>query len=409
MKTRFFFACLICISLNAATLASAERAVVSIDEIVNQALDASPIVKEIEASRAARSADAFESKTLSNPTLDVDFGMPSAWKEQRGDNEFSVSLGQPFRMSHGTLRNRVASLFERVANVEREQALLQLIARSRVAFARLWLLSEQERVLKEIQPKAKSFEAFVLGGVKQGTYGAADSAVFRTEIARNEAKVLAIAAEKLAAEAELANLTGLEVGDRQLIAPGRPKIIPEAFVKEQLANNELRIQARAKALDDLVKAELAVANRDAFPELRPKLFYSRTNEGADLVGLALSVDLPFFSRNSAERLRKSSEALSTAASLNFVQSDVFKKAILKSVVRYELTRQQLTLYETKVVPSIKEALSSFESQVRHGQGSVFQLWQTLREYIEAQETFLELWAKAFSEHEELSILLGQEV
>jgi len=409
MTIRFFFAYLICISLSAATLASAEPAAVSIEEIVNQALDASPIVKEIEASRVVRSADAFESKTLSNPTLDVDFGMPSAWKEQRGDNEFSVSLAQPFRLSHGTLRNRVASLFERVGNVEREQALLQLIAKSRVAFARLWLLSEQERVLREIQPKAKSLEAFVLSGVKQGTYGAADSAVFKTEIARNEAKVLAIAAEKLAAEAELTNLTGFEVGDRRLMAPLSPKVVSEAFVKEQLANNALRIQVRAKALNDLAKAELAVANRDAFPELRPKLFYSRTNEEADLVGLALSVDLPFFSRNSAERLRKRSEAVSTGASLTFVQSDVFKKAILKFVSRYELTRQQLNLYETKVVPSIKEALSSFESQVRHGEGSVFQLWQTLREYMEAQETFLELWAKAFTDHEELSILFGQEV
>lgn len=387
---------------------SAEGLPLTIDEVVSKALDSSPLVKEIEAARALRSADAFDSNTLSNPTLETEVGVPTAWKDQRGDKEASVSLVQPFRLSQGKLRNRLASLFEQTGNVEREQALLEMIAKTKLAFARLWLLSERERILKQMQPKAKSLESFVTSGVKQGGYGTGDAAVFRTEIGRAEAEVLEIAAEKLAAETQLTTLTGLDFSDRALANPGPPKSISASLVREELSNNELKVQTRAKILLALSKAELAVANRDAFPELRPKLFYSRTNEGVDLVGIGISFDLPFYSRNSSERIRKSSGVMATEAASNFVQSESFKSSVLKSVQLYEFRRQELAIYETKIIPSIREALASFESQVRGGQGSVFQLWQTLREYLDVQEKYLERWSNAFSDYEQLSILLGQE-
>ena len=387
----------------------AEERQLTVDEIVTKALDASPIVKEIEASRAVRSADAFDAKALLNPTLETEHGVPSAWKEQRGDNETSVSLAQPFRLSHGTLRNRVASLLEQTGSVERDQSILELISKTRFAFARLWLLTERERILKQTQPKAKSLESFVVSGVQQGGYGAGDAAVFKAEIGRAEAEILDIAAEKLEAETELAALTGLDVGNITLANPGSPKSISTNLVEEQLSNNALKVQARAKTLFELAKAELAVANRDAFPELRPKLFYSRTNEGVDIVGFGISFDLPFYSQNTSERIRKGAGLRATEAATNFVQGDVFKASVLKSVRQYELRREELAIYQKRIIPAIQEALSAFESQVRAGQGSVFQLWQTLREYLDANEKYLERWSKAFAGYEQLSILLGQEL
>lgn len=387
---------------------SAEVLPLTIDEVVAKALDSSPLVKEIEAARALRSADAFDSHTLSNPTFEAEGGVPTAWRDQRGDQEVSVSLVQPVRISQGKLRSRVASLLEKTGNAEREQSVLEVISKTRLAFARLWLLSERERVLKQMEPRAKSLESFVVSGVKQGGYGAGDAAVFKTEIGRADAEALKIAAETLAAESELAALTGLDVAGRTLASPGSPKSISESSVREQLSNNSLKVQSRAQILLALSKAELAVANRDAFPELRPKLFYTRTNEGVDLVGLGVSFDLPFYSRNTSDRIRKGSSTMAAEANNNFVQGEVFRSSVLKSVRQYELRSQELAIYECRIIPDIKEALKSFESQVRSGQGSVFQLWQTLREYLDIQKTYLERWSNTFSDYEQLSILLGQE-
>ena len=58
---------------------------------------------------------------------------------------------------------------------------------------------------------------------------------------------------------------------------------------------------------------------------------------------------------------------------------------------------------------MEEALKAFEEQVRSGQGSVFQLWQTLQSYLETNERYLELWSKTFSDYTELSLLAGEEL
>lgn len=381
----------------------------SIDEVVKATLDASPIVKQIEAAFANRKADAFDAQTLTNPSLDAELGVPTGWKDTKGDNEISVSLSQPFKLSHGALRNRLADLLSEAGNTEKEQALLELVARARLTFAHLWLLSERERLLKEVQPKTKSLTQFVSSGLSQGAYGQGDEAVFRTEVAKSEAELLGVLAEKLAAEAEILRLTGQSFDGRTLTDPGLPASIQLTSVESLLNQGDVKIQRRMKILVDLAKADSAVANRDAFPELKPKLFYSRSNEGTDMVGVGLSFDLPFYSQNTSERMRKTAEMNSAQSQAAFFQSEAFKESVLKSVKMYELRRQEVLLYEKRVIPSIREALNAFESQVRSGQGSVFQLWQTLREYLEVQERYLELWTRNFSEYQELSILLGQEI
>lgn len=391
------------------SLAYAESKTLSIDEVVKSALDASPTVLQIEGAFSSRRADAFEAKTLSNPSLEAEFGVPVASKDAMGDKEVSVSLSQPIKMSHGELRDRLADLLEQVGSSEKEQAVLELVTKTRIAFARQWLLSEREKVLQEVQPKTKSLTQFVSSGLKQGAYGKGDEAVFRTEVAKTEAELLGIQAEKLAAEAELARLTGSSFEGVTLSNPGLFSSIPVSKVEMLLSQGELKVQRRAKILVNLARADSAVAKRDAFPELRPKLFYSRTNEGVDLVGIGLSFDLPFYSQNTAEQMRKTSEVLTAESQATFFQGEAFRSSVLKSVRMYDLRRQEVLLYEQKVIPSIKEALRAFEAQVRGGEGSVFQLWQTLREYLEIQERYLDLWTSAFTEYLELSILFGQEL
>ena len=391
------------------SLAYGESKTLSIDEVVKAALDASPIVIQIEGALSGRRADAFEAKTLSNPSLETEFGVPVASKDAMGNNEVSVSLSQPFKLSHGSLRNRLADLLEEAGNSEKEQAVLELVTKARIAFAHQWLLSEREKLLQEVQPKTKSLTQFVSSGLKLGAYGKGDEAVFRTEVAKTEAELLGIQAEKLAAEAELTRITGRSFEGFTLSNPGVFSSIPVSTVELQLSQGELKVQRRAKILVNLARADSAVANRDAFPELRPKLFYSRTNEGVDLVGVGLSFDLPFYSQNTAERMRKTSEVLTAESQAAFFQGEAFKSSVLKSVKMYELRRQEVLLYEKKVTPAVKEALHAFEAQVRGGEGSVFQLWQTLREYLEIQERYLDLWTRAFAEYLELSILLGQEL
>lgn len=391
-----------------ASSAFAEKRKLTLDEALEGAFSKSPLVAEIERNRSFSKAEAIDVARLPNPSLDAELAIPRSWSDERGDNEVSVSLTQPIKLSHGPLRNRLAALTRSAGSIAREQEILQLTSKVRLAYARLWLLQEREAVLSSIVPKTVSLTKFVETGLSQGAYGKGDAAIFKSEVARTEAELSGIQAEKFQGAFELTKLTGIDSSEYSLLSPTIPTVsIPT--VETKLDSDALKIFTRTQTLLDLARAGSEVANRDAFPELRPRIFFSRSDAGTNYLGVGLSIDLPFYSQNSAERIRKASEVSVSSAQLTFVKSPDFKHSVVSVANAFNLRRQEVETYRTKVLPNIESALSAFEEQVRNGQGSVFQLWQTSQSYLETHERFLELWARAFSDYSELSLLVGEEL
>lgn len=395
-------------SLSLRSVLAADRAL-TIEDAVQSALDHSPLVSEIESRNSFRMAEALDTRLLPNPQLDAQIGIPSAWDERRGRNELDVSIEQPFRLSHGTLRNRLSRLIESTGSYEREKQLLELITKARLAYAQAWVLSERRRVLSEIAPRSKSLNDFVTKGVAEGAYGKGDEAVFRSAVAQIESELKGVSAESLLALAQLSRVTGEEMREPSLTSPEIAPFVSSDDLRTRLSGGSTQFQKRTRLLTELAEADMAVAKRDAFPEFRPRLSFSRTNEGTDIVGFGLTFDLPFYSQNSAERLKKDGELRAAQAQLQFSRSDAFQTVIVNEAEAYSLRRQQVELYKDKVLPALDDALKALEVQVRAGQGSIFSLWQVSREYIDAQGRYLELWTRAFSERVELAIILEEEM
>ena len=381
----------------------------TIDEAVQGALNNSITVKEIELRFSTQRAASFEANVLSNPELDTELGVPTAWEDRKGKNEIGIGITQPFKLSQGALRNRLSTLIQESGSRERQKDILSLVAKVKLAFARAWIVSERSRVLNEILPEARSLSQFVKKGLGDAAYGKGDEAVFRAEVAKTEAELKGILAESLNAFSDLSQLIGFDVETRNVL---RPVLLPLASadtLESKLKSGGSKVQSRAKLLLELSEADLAVVKRDRFPEFRPRLFYQKTNEGVDIVGLGLTFPLPFYNQNDAEIMRKDAELTVSRVKSSFLEGDVFRNSIVRAVKAYALRREQVLAYETKVLPGLREALTAFESQVRDGQGSIFQLWQTLREYIDAQERYLELWTQTFSERTELAIILEEDI
>ena len=390
-------------------VAFADARTLSMDEALREALAESPLVAEIEKNYAFKAADAIEASRLSNPSLDAEVAVPRSWHDERGGNEVAVSLTQPIKLSHGPLRNRLATLIEKAGSSAREQEILELTSKVRLSFARIWLLQQREAVLGEISPKTKSLTSFVSSGLAQGAYGKGDAAIFKSEIARTEAELLGLRAEKLQSQFELGRLLGRSLDGIQLLQPDVPKEVSLSTIESRLQENSLKLFTRARTIVELARADADVANRDAFPELRPRIFYARSDAATNYVGLGISFDLPFYSRNSAERIRKSRELNASQVQLTFLQSDDFKRSVINVARAFNHRRSEVEIYRARVIPNMKEALTAFEEQVRSGQGSVFQLWQTLQSYLDTNERYLGLWSKTFSDYTELSLLVGEEL
>ncbi len=391
------------------SLAVSEQLPLVLDEAIQGALNGSPIVKDIEARFNMQRASSFEANVLSNPELDTEVGVPSAWEDKKGKNEIAIGITQPIKFSQGALRNRLSSLIREAGSRDKEKDILSLITKVRFAFARTWVVSERSRILNEVLPEARSLSQFVKKGLGDGAYGKGEEAVFRAEVAKTEAELKGVLAESLNAFSELSQLSGFNIEARKVSVPALLPLMPLESLETRLMNGEIKVQSRAKLLLELSEADLSVARRDRFPELRPRLFYQKTNEGVDIVGVGLSFPLPFYSQNTAEVMRKDAERSVAQAKVSFFQGEVFRTSMLRSVKAYSLRREEVLAYENKVLPGLREALTAFESQVRDGQGSIFQLWQTLREYVDAQERYLELWTQTFSERIELAIILEEDI
>lgn len=409
--SNFVFTLLAIIAIHSFSLrpvVAADRAL-TIEDAVQSALDHSALVSEIESRNSLRIAEALDTRLLPNPQLNAQVGIPSGWEDRRGRNELDVAIEQPFRLSHGTLRNRLSRLIEATGSYEREKQLLELVTKVRLAYAQSWVLSERRRVLNEIAPRSKSLNDFVTKGVAEGAYGKGDEAVFRSAVAQIESELKGVSAESLLALAQLSRVTGEKMRDPVLSPPEIVPFLAPEELRTRLSGGVTQFQKRTRLLTELAEADMAVAKRDAFPEFRPHLSFSRTNEGTDIVGFGLTFDLPFYSQNSAERLRKDGQLRAAQAQLRFSRSGAFQTAITNEAEAYSLRREEVQLYKDKVLPPLDNALQALEIQVRAGQGSIFSLWQVSREYIDAQERYLELWTRAFSERIELAIILEEEM
>jgi len=217
-----------------------------------------------------------------------------------------------------------------------------------------------------------------------------------------------VEAEMFLAHARLSQIVGRSFVSNVLKEPILAKLSIKD-IEEKLKGGALKVQSRLSLIAELAIADAAVANRDAFPEFRPKLFYSKANDGIDILGVGLSFDLPFYSQNSVERIKKDSVERNALNKLKFFSGDVFKTSVVNSLKAYGLRREQVALYQDSVMPNLKSALTGFESQLKVGRGDVFSLWQTLREYFDTNQHYLELWTTVFSEHCELSLLLEEEI
>lgn len=402
------YAVLLSITLCPAPIRAQEKGL-SIDDAVTAALKHSALVKEIEATYASQKAEAFETRTLTNPEFGTELAVPSSFEQTRGRNEVTISLVQPVRFTHGTARNRLAALIEVAGSSERERALLELVARVRMAFARIWVLSERRNAFGTLLPRARAIDRFVTAGLRVGAYGKGDDALFRAELFKAEAELKGLNAESIAGISELSRASGYSFADTTFVAPALPAVASAEQLKDRFERSETKVQERSRILLNLAKTAQEVARGDAYPEFRPRLFYSRSNDGVDLVGLGVSFNLPLWSRNTADRMRAEAALETAQANRLLTDTDIFKTSILEMARSYSIRREEILLYQQHILPLVRQALDATEQQVRSGTGSIFQLWQTLREYTDTNEHYLELWTEAFTAHVELSVLLGEEI
>lgn len=378
---------------------------VTVEEVIEFALANSPEVKAIEANQAAVRAEGIALGTLSNPQLDGEYRYPTSSAGRARANEAGASLSQPLRLSNFGARQRVNALIQSSADADRAMAVLALSQEIRLLYTKGWVLSERQLQLESTRKKAAGVSRYIEQAVGRGLFGKGEGAGFRAEERRLAAELVGVGADLERVRADLTRKTAMTF---DAVAFKRPEWT-EVTLPVAGGGAELPVQKRAELLTKLAEEHNRLARLDRFPRFSPRLVYARTNDGFDYAGVGLSIELPVFDANRAERTRREAEAGAARAAKTYFAGDSFASEVSHLVNAVRATSEQARMYEREVSPQFEEALRTYDERLRAGQAALPQIWQTLQALSGSRDTGLELQVKAATARAELSVMVGQDV
>ena len=377
----------------------------SYPEVLNLALENSPLVKQINSQTQNFKADALELSTWQNPELSAEV-RPYVSGGKEKDQEYEIGLALPLRLSDFGTRNKVASLISQTADIDKKTALLSLSQDIRLAYARSWLLqdglSRSSTVLKRIEAIRKSTGDKTASGL----FPRSILSLLDAQISKIKAERIGMQAAALRADSELIRKTGLSTQSLKLA----PLDISEVKVEiDSEYSSSVPAAARIKLLRSLTDSQRRLTRLDSYSRFTPKVAFEHTDDGDDRIVAGLSFELPLFDRNQAGRLRQEAEHSLAISQETFQSGPAFVEAANSLKQSANSSLKSLELFRSGVIPQLLLSLSEIEREISAGQASPLQLVQTLGELFSAEDRYLELWEQSLLQRAELTALLGEEV
>lgn len=393
----------------AATIDSVCSEVISLDSFRALALNKSPLISSIDYEFSQALSRSFEIEVLANPELSVERTYTSDRLDGADEAQMQVSIGQPLRLSNFGSRARVAELIRAAGNREQQAKLLEFTQNLTVQFKTLSALQQSKDIILAAQRKAAEQHAQILSGVKKGLLSAGDEFFFEGEKYRLTAEATGLTARVEILQKNLSELSGTACRIRAP-APDAFEPVPDLdTLLEKAKQSELSVEARSRVLDSLARAEAELAEEDSYPLITPRILYQHTNDGGDFFGAGITIPIPFWNRNQAEKIKARSQQEVTEKKKTYLTDGGLTRQIALLRQATDNAQQQSELYSSKVIPAFARALAAQEKLYARGKGSVLQVWQALRAHTEAQMQGLQHWIQAVAIRVELSIVIGEEV
>ena len=413
MKLHTFFRAGIAVLCGAVTASAEDRfrcgEPLSLEAFRAMALHHSPLVAEIDSSFSEDLAKAIETETLHNPELQADLLFTR--QELGGDNDtqVQVSLGQPVRISDFGKRSRVSELLRKSADIQKRAKLLEYTQRISLQFRTVAAYQEIERVLRSAEKRASDKVRLIKEGVKKGLLSQGEELLFEGEMYRLQAQAKGVASTIAALQNELTKSIGLKCFTAAASVVPSGELPSEEALLEAARRSAISESARAEALSELAAEQSRLAELDAVPVLAPRVIYEHTDNGGEYVGAGITMPLPFWNRNQAERTRALSEQRKADLKVRLLRAGGLEEQISNLRRAAASADEQARIYSAKVLPAFEGTLRSQEKLYGEGKGNVLQVWQTLRAFNEVQTQGVQLQLEAASARIQLAILVGEEV
>lgn len=399
------------------TQAAAPERELSLEEVLKLADESAPAIVVAGRRIGVAEADVVGAAPWlpSDPSLEAGGGGRVGGGQDGGD--VSVGLSQTFEIfGEGGLRRDVAARGVDAVRVDVVRARFGVHQAVHRAFHSALVAEAEVKAAEDAVAFAARLVEVAEARVKAGEASSLTVRLARTSLAR--AKEQALTARESQASARLA--LGREAGmpNATPVKPkgalSEPTALPEYQALLDIALEHQPSLAALRAQLDLAKAQAALAEREALPKPTVGLGYSAegiapsSTQTQQIVGATVSLPLPLFRGNNAERARASAQQRVVEAELAGEQL-LLAGHIAEARTRADAAHARVLLFTGEILPGIDETLKQLETAFSLGELDLTEVMVGREQVLAARREALLAWRAWFDALSALEAEVGAEL
>lgn len=384
----------------AAAPIQAEEKAVTLAEIMTIARENNGELKALREEAGISEAGKIKAGLYPNPVLELD-GATGALTGSSSENRLGIGISQEFLIG-GKLEKRLAVAESEIARfgsrIKDAERLLLLEVKS--GFYDL-LLAESRL---ELAHKSRELNNQLLQITKErlaaGDIAELDVNLSRVETARSEERKIEAERELVPSRQRLLTLMGAPTLSDLKIAGSsetKPVTANPAELKAMALKNRPDLQALA-AEKSKGEADLTLAQADKAPNVTAGIAFSRestltsvggmSNRSTDyLVGLKLSVPIPYFDRNQAGIKEAQARKSSAETRQAFVRQSI-EREVEAAHARLAAAEKSANIYAKEILPQLSENLKLVQEAYRLGEVGILAVIEEQKKFIEVNDSYL---------------------
>ena len=393
MRTVFLFALFI-------VLVATSAFAITMDEAVQEALKNNPDLQSARQEGFAARGRLDQASLLlgSNPVIEGTSSKKKYPADAGGEefNNYELRLSQEFEIAgqRGLRRDAAQKDHEKTIQEIRDRERL-LIADVKDAFAKALAASGKKGLAGETVKLQEELYSFAEIKFKAGEVAALEMNLASVELGKAKRDLLNATREERSAILSLQALLGVTPG-RAITLTGElpveaPPIPAKEGLKQLAASRRPDIRAASADVESATSA-MKLAGRSAVPNFTLSGFIEK-DERAHITGLALSVPLPLFNRNQAER----AETRARAVQANIRQSSLDKtidRELEEAYASLATAAEELGLFRKEILDKALENLDLMNLSYKEGKIGFFEVRLAQKDTLDAQLAYLDAQLRA---------------
>ncbi len=390
---------------------------VSIEALVQEALEKNPELNYYRAEIGAAKGERRTAGTLANPELTAQAGLKHARSAESGlageGLAWSASVQQTFEYpGRLALRKAIANQQIGLAELGFERFRVALMARTRAAAFSVFAAQEKERAAREVAERFGALTEVLVQREPAGITPLLETRIIEANAVTAHRKASEASQAVQTAMLELNQLRGEKLATQVSIQ--KPEVgfrekEPVEKLMDRAATNSFELRIRQMELEQQ-GFKLSLANHERYPSISVGPYASQEESGQvgekqTIVGLGISVPLPLWNRNGGNIEVARAREQQATVSLRLAQREVERK-VIESARALEARLLEMSRWAPDSIGKLQEAAALADRHYRLGAVPLQTYVELQKQYLEALEAILDTKQDALRAAQDLELQTG---